>query len=138
MFGEPSFDLGVLVSGVVIYDQVQLAIRWRLRVDLLEEAQPFLIAMPGLAAAKHGTIECVESGEQCGGAMALIIMGLGAVTTLAQGQAGLGAIQRLDLTFFVYAQDQRFLWRTQLGPDNRLQLLGELRIVADFKPELRS
>ena len=112
VFGEPGFDLGVRVSGVVIYDQLQLTIRWRLSVDLLEEAQPFLIAMPGLAAAQQGTIECVESGEQCGGAMALIIMGLGAVTTLAQGQAGLGAIQRLDQAFFVHAQDQRFLRRS--------------------------
>ena len=81
VFGELGFDLGVLVSGVVIYDQVQLTIRWRLRVDLLVEAQPFLMAMPGLAAAQHGAIECVESGEQCASAMALIIMGLGAVTT---------------------------------------------------------
>ena len=65
--------------------------------------------------------------------MALIIMGLGAVTALAQGQAGLGAIQRLDLTFFVHAKDQRFLWRPQIEPDNRLQLLGEQGIVADFE-----
>ncbi len=91
------------------------------------------MAMPGLAAAQHGAIECVESGEQCGGAVTFIIIGLDEVTTLAQGQAGLGAIQRLDLTFFVYAQDQRFLWRTQIEPDDRLQLLGKQRIVADFE-----
>ena len=54
--------------------------------------------------------------------MTLIIMGLGAVTTLAQGKAGLGAIQRLDLTFFVHADDQRFLRRAEVEPDNRLQL----------------
>jgi hypothetical protein len=39
-------------------------------------------------------------------------MGLGAVTTLAQGQPGLGAIQRLDQAFFVHTQDQRFLRRS--------------------------
>jgi hypothetical protein len=133
VFCEPGSDLGVLMGGVIVDDQVQLAIRWRLRVDLLEESQPFLMAMPGLAAAQHGAIECIERGEQCGGAMALIIMGLGTVTTLAQGQAGLGANQRLNLAFFVHAQDQSFFRRIQIQAYNRHQFLGELRIVADFE-----
>ena len=53
MFGEPGFDPGVFVGGLVVHDQVQLAIRRGLRVDLFEEAQPFLMAMPGLAARCH-------------------------------------------------------------------------------------
>ena len=48
-----AFDPGVFVGGVVVHDQVQLAIRRGLRVDLFEEAQPFLMAMPGLAARCH-------------------------------------------------------------------------------------
>ena len=54
MFGEPCFYLGVFMGGVVVHDQVQLAIRRGLRVDLLKEAQPFLMAMSGLAATQNG------------------------------------------------------------------------------------
>jgi hypothetical protein len=50
-----------------------------LSVNPLVEAQPFLMAMPGLAVSQHSAIECVERGEHGGGTMAQLTLGLGAV-----------------------------------------------------------
>ena len=49
------------------------------------------------AAAEHGAVEHVEGGEQGGGAVALVVVGHGAGAALLHGQAGLGAVERLDL-----------------------------------------
>ena len=41
VFGEPRFNMGMLVCGVVVTDQMQLLIWGRLPVDLAQEFQPF-------------------------------------------------------------------------------------------------
>jgi hypothetical protein len=48
-------------------------------------------------------------------------------------QAGLGAVQRLNLTLLVDRQDKRVLGRVEIETDNVLQLGGEIRIVADLE-----
>jgi hypothetical protein len=54
-------------------------------------------------------------------------------TALLHGQAGLGAIQRLNLTLLVDRQDQRMLGRIEIEADNVLQFGGEIRIAADLE-----
>ncbi len=51
------------------------------------------------AAADHGAVEDVEGGEQGGGAVALVVVGHGAAFAGLHRQAGLGAVERLDLAF---------------------------------------
>jgi hypothetical protein len=48
---QPTLDVGVLVSGVVVADRVELPIQDGL-VDQTEKLEPFLVAMPFLAQAK--------------------------------------------------------------------------------------
>jgi hypothetical protein len=57
------------------------------------------------AAADHGTIEDIEGGEQSGGAVALVVVGHGAAFAGLHRQAGLGAVERLDLRFLVDRDD---------------------------------
>ena len=49
-------------------------------------------------------VEQVECGEQGGGAMADVVVGNALDVAKAQRQQRLGALQRLDLAFFVDAQ----------------------------------
>jgi hypothetical protein len=45
---EPASDLGGLMGGVVVEDQVKVEIGRRLLVDLLQKAQEFPAAMAGM------------------------------------------------------------------------------------------
>ena len=56
------------------------------------------------AAADDGAVEDVEGGEQGGRAVALVVVGHGAGAALLHGQAGLGAVERLDLRLLIDRQ----------------------------------
>ena len=72
---QPGFDLGVLVGCVVVDDQVQVQIVRRLGVDLLEEFDEFLVAVPRHALPDQTPFQHVQSGQQCGGAVQFVVMG---------------------------------------------------------------
>lgn len=106
VLGQPSLDLGMLVRGVVITNQVQRFVLGRFPLDLAQEFQPLGGAMPSLALANHVAIQDIESGKQCSGTVVtLVVMGHRRRSTAFQRQPWLGAIQRLDLAFFSRAQD---------------------------------
>ena len=50
-----------------------------------------------------------------------------------EGQAGLGAVQSLDLAFFVHTQHQSVLGRAQIEADDIFQFLNEGGVVTDFE-----
>ncbi len=64
MLGQPRLHDGVLVSGVVVADEVQRLALGRFAVDLLEEAQPLGVAMAVLALGNDFSVEYIECGEQ--------------------------------------------------------------------------
>ena len=66
----------MLVGGVVVQDQVDLQILGHLPVDGLEELQPFLMPVPRQALADDHAGQHVERGEQGGGAVALVVVGV--------------------------------------------------------------
>src|ERR1051325_10635338 len=95
--GEPGFDFWVGVRGVVVDNGMdQLAGRNR-ALDGIEEADELLVPVSLHAAAEDDPIERVEGGKQGGRAVPLVIMGHGAAPARLDRQAGLGAIERLDL-----------------------------------------
>ena len=51
MLAQPSLDLGMLVRGVVVQNQVEVAACRRLCVNELEEFEPLLVAVTVLALA---------------------------------------------------------------------------------------
>ena len=79
------------------------------------------------AAAEHGAVEDVEGGEQGGGAVALVVVGHGAALAGLDRQAGLGAVERLDLRFFVDRQHDGMGRRVHVEADDIFDLLGEGR-----------
>ena len=61
---EPCADLGVLVGGVVVEDDVDHLAGRHLGLDRVEEADELLMAMALHVAADDGAVEDVERGEQ--------------------------------------------------------------------------
>ncbi len=66
MTGQPRLDLGMLVGGVVVDDQVNIEVRCDLPVDPVEEAVELLVPVLLHALADHPAVEHVERGEQGG------------------------------------------------------------------------
>jgi hypothetical protein len=65
----------MLVRGVIVDDQMQLALGWGFAVDLVEKADELLMTVSAHALADNLAVEDVECGEQGGGAVALIVVG---------------------------------------------------------------
>src|SRR6185437_9952019 len=128
MTGHPGLDLGMLVSAVVIGDEVDVQTRRNIAVEMVEKRQEFLMAMARLALSDHFAIEHVERGEQRRGAVAIIIVRYSFNVTQAHWQHRLAALQRLHLTFFVYAQHQRIVGRIEVQAYDVAHFLHEERI----------
>ena len=97
--------------------------------DGIEETDEVLVAVLRQTAVEDGTVEDVERGEQGGRTVALVIMGHGAALPRLQGQAWLGAIERLNLAFFTDREHDGMCRRADVEPDDILDLLGEGEVV---------
>ena len=126
--------LGRLVRPVVVEHEVDVEVLLHAPVDALQEADELLRPMPRLALADDEAALHVERSEQRRGAVALVVVGHRRRAALLQGQARLGAIERLDLALLVDAQHQRPVRRVQVEPDDIGHLLLELRVVRDLEP----
>ena len=94
---EPGPDLGMFVRRVVVDDQVEFSPGWGLAVDLIEEADEFLMPVTGHALADDLAVEDIERGEQRGRAVAFVVVRHRPATALLHRQPRLGAVERLDL-----------------------------------------
>ena len=84
-------------------------------------------------AADDGAVEHVEGGKQRGGAVALVVVGHGAEPSLLHRQAGLGAVERLDLALLVDRQHDGVRRRIDIEADDVAQLVDELRVVGELE-----
>ena len=92
------------------------------RLDGVEEADELLMAMALHVAADHRAVEHVHGREQRRRAVALVVVGHGSGAALLHRQAGLGAVERLDLALFVDRQDDGVRRRIDIEPDDVAQL----------------
>jgi hypothetical protein len=82
-----------------------ICFRWHLRLDGVEETDELLVPVTLHIAADDGAVEDVEGREQCRRAMTLVVVGHRPGATLLHWQAGLGAVERLDLALFIDRED---------------------------------
>ena len=69
VFCNPSFDLGVLVGGVVVDDEVNIE-RWgNIGINVTQEGEELLVSMASLALSNALTGSDVQSSEERGGAL---------------------------------------------------------------------
>ncbi len=86
---EPPANLWVQVDGVAVEDRLKLLALRDGGLDGVEEADELLMAMPLHVPADDGAVEHVQCGEECGGAVALVVVGYRASAALLHRQARL-------------------------------------------------
>ena len=71
---QPTLDPGMFVSGVVIRNEVDFSGFGSEIVNHSQKFKPFLMAVPVVAHAYHGTVHDVQSREQGRGAIAFVVV----------------------------------------------------------------
>ena len=94
---EPSSDLGMLVGGVVVDDEMDIELGRHIGLDVAQEGEELLVTMAGFALGDDRAVEYVEGGEQCGCTVALVVVGDAFDVAEAHGKHRLGAFEGLDL-----------------------------------------
>ncbi len=84
-------------------------------------------------AADHAPIENIQRGKQRRRAVTLVIVGHGPAPALLYRQAGLGAVQSLDLALFVDGKNERVLGRRHVKPDDILKFFNEFGVFGQFE-----
>ena len=91
------------------------------------------MAVALVTLSHHLALQQFQSREQSRCTVAFVVMRHRAATPLFQRQAGLGAVQRLNLGLFIYAQDDRLLRRIQIESHHIGQFLQEARIAGELE-----
>ena len=78
-------------------------------------------------------VEHVDRREQSGRPVSLVIVGHGSGPAFLHRQAGLGAVERLDLALFVDRQDDGVRRRIDVEPDDVAQPVDELRVFGQLE-----
>jgi len=133
MASHPALHPFMFVGCVIVADDVDLLFARDGLVDQAQELQPLVMTVALLAQVVDLAGGGVESGEQHGCAIALVIVRHGLAAPLLEGKTGLSAVQRLNLALLVDRQNQRVLGQVEIESDNVLQLGSEIRIVADLE-----
>ena len=102
--GQPSLDPGMLVRGVVVDDEMNIEVHGDVGLDVAQELEELLVTMTGLALGHHFPGGDIQRREEGGGAVPLVVVRHPFHVSQSQGQQGLTAFQRLDLTLLVHAQ----------------------------------
>ncbi len=131
--GEPGDNRGMLVSGIIVENDMDGFALRDLGLDGIQEADELLMAVPLHAAADDLAFQDVESGKERGCSVALIVMGHRFGAPFLQGQAGLGSVQSLNLALFIHREHDGVLRRIDIEPHDVAQLRGELRIVGELE-----
>ena len=98
---EPSSDLGMLVSGVVVGDEMDVELGRDICLDVTQEGEELLVTMAGFALGDDRAVEHVEGSEQGGRAVPLVVVSDAFDVAEPHGQHGLGAFEGLDLALLM-------------------------------------
>ena len=130
----------MLVGAIIVHHHVQIQFRGKFAVQTLEKMEKLLMAMAGVALADDLAVRDFQRGKKTGGAVSLIVMGLGAAATFFKRQSRLGAVQGLNLALLIDAENQRLLRGIEVKADDvgeffqkphvarQLEVLGAVRL----------
>lgn len=102
---QPAFHLGVLMRRIIVHYQMDIQVFGNVGIHLLEELEVFLVSVVGFALGENLSASNVEGRKEGGGPVADIIVGDSFHVTQPHQKNRLGTIQRLNLAFFVDAQN---------------------------------
>lgn len=130
---EPALYGRCLVGGIVVDDQVEVETGRGPMIDQLEKAQELSMPVAWHAGPDHLAVQHVESSEQGRGAIALVVVGHGARAALFHWQAGLGAVEGLDLALLIDTEHERLVGGIEVEPDHVLHFGGKVFVAGDFE-----
>ena len=110
---------------VVINNQMQVQVGRRFRIDFLQELDPFLMSMSRHAFGDNSALRQFDCSEQGRGSVSFIVVCQRLQSARVNRQALLRAIERLNLTFLINTERQRFLRRVEIETHNVGQFLQE-------------
>jgi len=108
----------MFVGGIVVQNGVDQLAGWHFGFDGVEGPDQLLVAIPLHAATDDAALQHVQRREQRGRAVPLVVMRHGAAAPAFQRQAGLRAIECLDLAFLVERQHHGVGGRIEVEPDD--------------------
>ena len=130
---EPGFYTGMLVSAVIVHDQVQVDTGRSLAVHYFKKADEFLVTMARHTVADHLAVEHAQCRKQRGCTMAFIVVRHGPTTALLNRQAGLGSIQGLYLALLVDAKYKGLVRGVQVQAHDVGEFLKEMFVTAELE-----
>src|SRR3990172_46532 len=133
MLGQPALHLRMVVRAVVVQDQVDVQLRRNALIDLAQELAELDIAVTRIAGADHRPFERVQGGKQGRGAVALVVVCHSPATPLLERQAGLRAVERLDLRLLVDTEDDGFVWRIEIDSHHIGELLDKALVARELE-----
>ena len=98
---KPCHDLGMLMGGIVIEDEVDSRLDRYGGIDSLQKSNELLMPVAFHATADHLAFEDVEGGEQRRRTVSFVVMGHGPRAPWLHRQARLSSIECLDLALLV-------------------------------------
>ena len=123
---EPGANVWMLVSGIVVENDVDYLPESNLRLDSVQKSNEILMTTALHVSADDRTVEDVAANSVVG-AVSLVIMCHGPEPTLLQRQARLGTIEGLNLALLVDRQHNGVGRRVNIEPDDVAQLGDEVR-----------
>ena len=130
---QPESYLGVLVSGIVVDDEVDREIVGHGLVDAFEEAKKLLMAMAWFAFGEDRPGSDVEGGKERGGAMANVVMSDSFHVTEAHRQHRLSAVEGLNLGLLIDRQHDGVIGRVEVKTHHISYLFHEKGIAGQLE-----
>src|SRR5438034_3466211 len=127
MLGQPSLHVGVFVRRVVVDNEMNLFVGWRVLFNHRQELNPLLIRVLLMERIDNLATADILCREQSGRSMAFVIVRFCRRVAWRARQAGLGPCKRLELTLFVRRPHHRVGRRIQIQVHDRGGLLGKKR-----------
>jgi hypothetical protein len=129
--GQPCAHLGVFVGVIVVHDQMHVQGCGHRPVDALKESEELLMTMARLALGQHCAGSDIKGVKQSGRAVADTVVGHPFDLSKAHRQHRLGAIQGLNLRFFVDRQHDGMIGGFEIQAHHVAHFFHEERIVGE-------
>src|SRR5258705_10968923 len=95
MTRQPAFNDRMLMSGVIIQNDVDTLAQRNFAVDLLEKFQPLAMGVFLGSVSDDFALQVIKRGKGSDGAVAIVMVGLRTDRSFVQRQTGLTGLQRL-------------------------------------------
>ena len=128
-----AFTCRRLVGAVVVHDQMDVELRGHALIDGSQELQELATAMTPMQIADDLARSEVQCREQCGRAVAHIIMSAPLCNAKRQRQQRLRSIERLDLRLLIHTQHHCTRGRRQIQTHDVAYLVYEQWVGGQLK-----